>query len=172
MTSINGTGHPLSKGPPSSGRRPPEITANPRNGHFQGASSLPRQGEDHPGVGCGFATERPAGVGSRRRPVRTQTVGTQGLAAAQHWVAPDVASDTPPTGWVSRDWGSVPPRDLTLGYNPNPNKGLVKGVLCGFLFLLELGVSSLSKGVSPPSPTALTPIDLRIQKWEVALGSD
>lgn len=43
--------------------------------------------------------------------------------------------------------------DLTLVCDPNTNKGLVEGVfLCGFVFILDLGVSSLRKGVSPHSP--------------------
>ena len=69
----------------------------------------------------------------------------------------------------TRKCGSTPPRNLTLVCDPIPIKALQRVFLCGFLCILDLGVSPLSMGVSPPFfPIA----NLRIQKWMVVLRSD
>lgn len=69
----------------------------------------------------------------------------------------------------TRKCGSTPPRNLTLIRDPIRIKALQRVFLCGFLCILDLGVSSLSMGVSLPYfPIA----NLRIQKWKVVLRSD
>lgn len=67
-------------------------------------------------------------------------------------VAPEVPSGTPPTGRITRDGTSAPcgPHPgMRSQYKQRPCRGRF---LCGFVFILDLGVSSLSKGVSPHSP--------------------
>lgn len=78
--------------------------------------------------------------------------GTLGLPALQSQGAPSVPSDMPFAGQITRKWGSVPPRNLTLACDPYTNKGLVES---GFVFILYLGISFLSFGISPlhPNPT-------------------
>lgn len=54
-------------------------------------------------------------------------------------VAPDVPSDMPSTGWITREWGSVLPRSLILVCDPNTNKGLVEGVFVWFCVYFGFG---------------------------------
>lgn len=71
--------------------------------------------------------------------------------------APEVPSDMPSTGQITRKWGSVSPRNLTLVCDPNTNKGLVESVFCVVLCLFWIWEFPHWVRVCPqPSPTVLT----------------